>query len=174
ARLARERARRKSFVFDWGGWGQAVAATATLAVVVTVSALHFANSNREIHTMSPQANRHIAEEVAQNSEAGANTTVAVVDKPAMARKFRYRNPKYYGDVSAATVEPMNSLPAGKEIENAVGHALNNSVDNAVIDEIWRGFDPEKGQIITARNRDLIGAEKSPTTISKTLAYVPSI
>ncbi|MBO0723049.1 MAG: hypothetical protein J2P41_19650, partial [Blastocatellia bacterium] len=68
ARLARERARRKSFVFDWGGWGQAVAATATLAVVITVSALHFANGSREIHTMSPQANRHIAEEVAQDSE----------------------------------------------------------------------------------------------------------
>lgn len=169
ARLAREKARPRSFVIGWGAWGQAVAATATLAVVVTVSALHFANSGRETHSVSPQVNRHIDEKIAQNTEA--NATAPLADKPTIARKIRYRNTGY---ISVATDERAKSLPAGAELQNAVDHALNNSVNNAVIDEIWRGFDPEKGEIITSRNHDLIGAEKSATKISKTLSYVPSI
>jgi hypothetical protein len=148
--------------------GRTVAATTTLAVVVAISALHFANgdhgyqsnmANMANMAKLAEANKNISEKVGTVStdsgvpNSGRNTT-AVVDKPSFSGKNRYRN------------QIVRSLPPETEGEQ--------SAKKDVLEDMWRGFDSEKREIITARNRDLIGAENSASTVSKTPSFVPSI
>ena len=168
--------------------GRTVAATTTLALVVAVSALHFAHSDRGYQSsMASMASMpNTANTVAKLTEekvgpATANSGVpnsdmrdmrdmnvtAMADKPSFSAKSRYRNQAYIP--ASATVARARTLSAETEVEGSV-----KSVKNVVLEDMWRGFDPEKREIITTRNRDLIGAENSASTLSKTVSFVPSI
>ena len=150
--------------------GRTLAATTTLAVVVAISALHFASGDHGYQ--SPVAGVSTITNVAKLAEANNNNisdkAVTVpstgrqssVDKPS---KNRYR--KAFASDSEA-VERARILPAGSEVEQ--------SVKNEVLEDMWRGFDPEKREIIMTLNRDLIGAENSASTTPKAPSFVPSI
>jgi hypothetical protein len=154
--------------------GRTLAATTTLAVVVAISALHFASGDHGYQ--SPVAGVTSITNVAKLAEANNISDKAVtvpttgvphsdrlssVDKPS---KNRSRNQTFASDSEA--VERARILPAGSEVEE--------SVKNEVLEDMWRGFDPEKREIIMTRNRDLIGAENSASTTPKTPSFVPSI
>jgi hypothetical protein len=140
-------------------WGQAAAATATLAVITTVTALHFSIGDRAVASKTEQINSPAIEKVDISGEPQA------------------------ASAPAATVKRPNSVKSGNRtlavapIPAAVRTAKLNlttepEAETDGKDYIWRGYDPETGQFVTTKNRDLIGAENSTSTIPKT--FVPSI
>jgi hypothetical protein len=153
--------------------GRTVAATTTLAAVVAISALHFANGDHGYQSAKlTDANNNITEKlVTAPTESGVPRSgrassdmnpTAVLDKPSFSGKNRYRNQTF----TSTSVARVRTLPDEIEVEQPV--------KNDALEDMWRGFDPEKREIITASNRDLIGAENSASTIPKTPSFVPSI
>jgi hypothetical protein len=160
-----EKLKIKSLAFTMG---QTVAATATLAVVVTVSALHFASGDGEYLKVTV-ANRQGTEKIAlMNQNPGKNARTELAKPAFSARKYREFIP------ASATTERTADMASGVEAVNAVNDAVTNAINNSIksINEDWRVFDTEKKEFITTGNRDLIGAENAAPTMSKTVPFVP--
>jgi hypothetical protein len=158
-----EKIHAMSYGFSWGGfsWGQAVAATATLAVVATVTALHFSTSDPAIPPRMSQTNHQVVKKVDASIEPPVTKAPAATFKPSHSVKSSYRT-SAVTSISAAVPTNDSNLTSGSE----------GSTEGE--DYIWRGFDPENRQFITTQNRNLIGAENSASTMSRTSSFVPSI
>jgi hypothetical protein len=158
-----EKLHAMSYRFSWGGfsWGQAAAATATLAVITTVTALNFSTGDRAVESKTYQINSPAVEKVAASVQPPVAKEPAATVKRAVSVKSGHRT--LVVDPIPAAVRTVNlNLTAGSEAETEGK------------DYIWRGYDPETGQFVTTKNRDLIGAENSASTIPKTPSFVPSI
>lgn len=144
-------------------WGQAITATATLAVLATFSALHFTSSNQTVVTapnevtvaVSRQPSDPLAPASAQDTTAARETTNSVV-KPAAVRMGSR-------GVRVAPVSLKSAEVAASKVQGAGGG-----------DDSWRGYNSDKGHFVSAPTRDLIGAEGSGSRLAKTVAFVPSI
>lgn len=156
-----ERLQAKAFSLSWG---QTAAATITLAVVVTGSALHFSKSSPGVQSQMSETNYPAVERVAAVVSPPSTDGSAMIGRPSHSVKSIRRNTGYtQASAAVRTNHPnLNSGESGEEVKTEGS------------DYTWRGFDPQKGKIITTRNRDLIGAENSASTMSKTLSFVPSI
>jgi hypothetical protein len=146
-------------------WGQAAAATATLAVLATVTTLHFSNSARPAQLKVAESNYQVADRIAEKATATVPATIRSAPpatvRPPLSMKRSHK--------ASAVTDVLAS-----ERTNNVDLATESEVEAGGNDYVWRGFDPEKGEIITIRNRDLIGAESSASTMPKPLSFVASI
>ncbi len=141
-------------------WGQAVTATATLALIATFSALHYSGRNQPITTTSTDNRAGTVAKSTPKDESPAITSTPIttdrivrssVVKNSASSSSRASAP----EVRLKAVSGTRTVTAGNEYT-------------------WRGFNPEKGQIVIPSNRDLVGAENSSSTMAKTVAFVPSI
>lgn len=159
---------------------QAVAATTTLAVVVAVSALHLGGNGRpqdqSLLGRIPEANKSGLEQVAA---AAGNSRVSAVTEAVSSRS---RNRSFASASALVRTRALSAevRQANYQEDNQVNNqgdnddGLPDGLTNNGRDDMWRGFDAEKRQMITIRNRDLIGAENSASAPSKAAAFVPSI
>jgi hypothetical protein len=153
-----EKPRTRSYRFSWG---QAAAATATLAVAVTVSALNFSTSDRAVPSKTDQTNYQVADKVVVSVSTPVTNAPAVAARPPLSVKSGHK---------ASVVTPIST----EARTNNSDLTTDPEVKTEGKDYTWRGFDPENKQFITTQNRDLIGAENSASTMSKTLSFVGSI
>jgi hypothetical protein len=174
ARIARAEAEPRSawaaLARFWTGsfsWGQAVTATATLALVATFTAVYFnsdgqpagAGPETTVAVSSPQADAAPLAVQAPSLMAEASLPAA---KPA-AVKFSVRNSK----ASLASERPAVSEAQVAQVKMARSAPGNEAT--------WQAYNLKKGQIVTAPVRaNLIGAEHPASTLAKTAADVPSI
>jgi hypothetical protein len=142
-------------------WGRAAAATATLAMLVTFTALNFTTGDRIAESKSEAPSTQIAGQIAVKAASVATT---VTSPPA----------KH----SAPAKRSHKSSAVGQFLESERTNNLTLTAESEIETEkqvyTWRGFDPEKGKFITTQNRNLIGAESSASTMSMNSSYVPSI
>ncbi len=143
-------------------WGRAAAATAALAILVTITALNFTTGDRIAQSKSEAPSSQIAE------KAAAAVSPTVTSSPAVTSVKPLQTVKYNHKASELTQISLS------ERTNDLNLAAESEIEAEKHVYTWRGFDPEKGEFITAQSRDLIGAESSASTMSKTSPYVPSI
>jgi hypothetical protein len=143
-------------------WGQAAAATATLAVIATITTLHLATGDRAMQSKMDESTHRVAEKVA------ASVSPPVTNAPAVAVKHSFSVVKSRHKTSVAAPIPA----AVRTTDPNLATESEDSTEGK--DYFFRGFDPENKQFITTQNRALIGAESSASTMSKTLSFVPSI
>jgi hypothetical protein len=151
-----EKLRASSYRFSWG---QTAAATATLAVVATVTALHFSTGDRAAVPGVDQKNHQVAERVAKSVEPPVANALPVTVKPSHSAKSRQR------------IAPVTPIPAAVRTDS-LNLTTESEVETEGKDYTWRVYDPDTGQFVTTQNRYLIGAENSASTMSKTLSFVP--
>jgi hypothetical protein len=176
ARIARAQAEPSS---PWGtleklwtrsfSWGQAITATATLALVATFTAIHFNNSDQPMVTTSDNPTPAIstpsrsqpAIASAQSTPSAHEVTLTAV-KPAPVRVIARSN-----KTSSALIKSI-----AVESPKVQMNLANNSAKN---EDTWHAYNRERGQMVTAPARSvMIGAENSSSTLAKTVAFVPSI
>jgi len=154
----------------WSGsfsWVQATAAMATVAAVVSLSTYQiYQNGNSTMIGQEVHSTQVAPASSVPNVVAGGAANVAA---------------------SAATSQQSFSSATIREMTQKVRpvERNSNSDDNLVASETietaagqssqdWRGFNRERGQMISTPQVTLIGAEGSSQIAGKTPAYVPSI
>lgn|GEM_PF-1485551 len=148
-------------------WGQAITATATLALVATFTALHFTNSNPPM--TSTQEGPTVAVATAKIDQVTPAITAgsAVAAKPTLpvTRPVAMRVSPRMSRMAITSERP--AVVEQAKVQVVAGNAANN-------EESWRAYNAEKGQIVSTPNRALIGAEGSGTHLAKAAVFVPSI
>jgi hypothetical protein len=150
----------ESFLTRSFSWGQAITATATLAVLATFSAIYFTNSGERVistpdiaaATVSTQKSDPVA--LTGATETASAPEAAIPAKPIAAR-FGAKSVRIApASIKAAEIATSKVQVAG--------------------DDSWRGYNSANGHFVSAPTRDLIGAEGSSSRMAKAAAFVPSI
>jgi hypothetical protein len=159
----------RSFSFSLG---QAITATATLALVAAFTAIHFNQSDQPIATTPDNPtvaistplesqNRQPAMTGTQSMPSAPEIALTAV-KPASVRLTARSNKTSSAPVKSIAVE----APRGQ---------INLASNSAKHEDTWHAYNRERGQMVTAPARSVvIGAENSSSTMAKTVAFVPSI
>jgi hypothetical protein len=147
-------------------WGQALTATATLALLATFTALHFTSSNRPAVT-------------APERMASANVAVTTQKPdPVAPESVRETTSVREAVISEAKPTTVKLSARSARVSPASFKSVEVTTPKVQVagggDEPWRGYNSEKGKFVSAPTRDLIGAEGQNSRMAKTAAFVPSI